>query len=782
MGAYNVIGTDVIRNDVLEKVTGEAKYGADCNQIGQLYAYLVTSPHPYAKIIAIDISAAEKVPGVEVVLTGKDNPGYYGQFINDQPVFACEYVRYEGEPIAAVAARTEEIAREACLLIKVDYEILTPILDMDEAVKETAPILHDWKVYEMVPAARPIPSSNICDTFKLIHGDVEKGFEEADIVLEAEYNTGCIQHSTIEPHVSIAKYDSSGFTIWSPTQSPFLIQKQLCHLFDKNNNQVRIICTHIGGGFGAKYELRCEPIVACLAMKTNGRPVKLTLTRKQEFYLGGVRGPARVKIKTGAKKDGTLVAYQLESIYDTGAYSTTGPRITYNSMLAAAGAYKCENIKIDSFTVVTNKHLTCPYRGFGVPEISWAYESHMNEMAKKLSMDPYHFRLKNILVDGDKAATGEILFSCGVKQCIEQVADMLHWGNGDFISGLTPEGKYRGRGIAMTSKVTGTPSSGSAIIKLNEDGTVTVLQSSLEMGQGSNTTLAMIVSESLGLPLENIYFVPVDTIYTPYEKTTTGSRTTFHVGVSLLRACDDLKKQVCELTANKWGITHDRVTFEDGAIRGVFPDRSIKSYRLEDVKKTKILHENEPVNGRGSYSTIGIFDPPDPDTHQSKRSVIYWFWSAHGCEVEIDPRTGKITILKYVASHDVGKVINPIGATAQVEGGIVMGIGSTLLEEMIYDEKGILKNPNMVDFKVPTAQDITFPMEIRFVEHAHPEGPYGAKGLGEPPMTPVACSIGNAIEDATGIRIKTLPIKQDDMLNALKAAGLSSSTVEVKPC
>lgn len=779
MENYKIVGKPVPRKDALDKLTGSAIFGADVNQPGQLYAALYTSPWSYAKITCIDISEAKKVDGVKVILTGKDNLGCYGAFITDQPVFAVDVVRYEGEPVAAVAADTLEAALEAVKLIKVNYEVLTPVLTPRDALTEGSPILHDWSDYEMVGDACPIQGSNCADSFRLRRGDVAAGFAEADIIIDKHYHSKGIQHTTIEPHCSTAMYNSQGLTIWTPAQSPFMLRGQLAKLFKLNLNQVRLICTYVGGGFGSKYELRCEPIVAALAMKSKGRPVKLVLTRGEEFLLGGVRGPAYVHLKTGAKNDGTLVAYEIHVYYDTGAYTTTGPRITYNSGLAAGGPYNIPNVSVDAYTIVTNKQLTSAYRGFGVPEISWAYESQMDILAKELGMDPVELRLKNILHDGDKAATGEVLFSCGVKECLEEAARILDWKKG-FKPGMGADGKLHGRGIAVTAKVTGTPSGSSVITKFNDDGTVTILQSGMEIGQGSNTTLPIIVAESMGLPLENVIVAPVDTMYTPYEKTTTGSRLTFHTGNSCLLACEDMKMQLITLAARHWKISEDKVSINDGILTGIKDSGTTISYPIKDIKKTGILHEREPITGRGAYSTINIFDKPDTETHQSKRTVAFWFWSAQGCEVEVDPETGKIEIVKFAAAHDIGKVINQTGAISQIEGSVMMGMGHALMEEMIYDDKSLLKNGNMVDFKIPTFKDAVPNLIISFIENTHPEGPFGAKGIGEPGLTPTAPALGNAIAQATGARLYTIPMKADDIFNAMNIKPENSARSEVR--
>lgn len=767
MSGYRLVGKSVERKDALEKVTGKAIFGPDVNLPRQLYAAICRSPWAHAKITSIDISEAAKVPGVKVILTGKENPGYFGQFILDQPVIAVDRVIYEGEPVAAVAAEDMDAAMEAVRKIKVEYEPIKPLLNPMEAIQPDAPLLHeDWNRYEMAHGAHPTHRSNICDSFRLRKGDIEEGFKEADIIIEKDYNTKGIQHTTMETHCTTAQFDGKGLKIYTSAQSPFMLRAQLCKLFKLSMNKVRLFCTCVGGGFGSKYELKAEPLAAALAMKAKGRPVKLVFTRHEEFLSGGVRGPSYVHLKTGAKKDGKLVAYQIKVYYDTGAYSTTGPRVTYNSGLSAGSPYNIPNVSVDAYTIVTNKQLTCAYRGFGVPEISWAYESQMNLLAKELNMDPVELRLMNAHDDGDTSATGEKLFSVGLKDCIKEAARLIEWDK-DFKPGLTPEGKLRGRGIACTQKVTGTPSSSSVIIKLNEDGSVTILQSGMEIGQGVNTVIPIMVAEALGISIDNVTNAPVDTLYSPYEKTTTGSRITFHTGNAALKAVEDIKRQLKHIVSNAWGIDENLIKIENGIIIGKDGNGNEKILAIEDIGKSGIMKEQEPIVGRGAYSTKDIFDPPNIETHQTKRSTVMWFWSAQAVELEVDPKTGQVKILKYAAAHDVGKVINRMGVQQQIEGSVMMGLGHALLEEMIYDENSLLLNPNMVDFKVPTSRDVDFDLRVAMVEHPHPEGPFGAKGIGESPLTPVAPTVGNAIAQATGIRLYSLPMKADDILLAI---------------
>ena len=757
------------RRDAMEKVTGSAVFGADVILPRTLYAAIKRSPHAHAKIVNVDISGALKVPGVKVVLTGKDNIGLYGQFIVDQPIIAYDKVRYEGEPVAAVAAEDLDAALEAVNLIEVDYEFLTPVVGIDQAIMADAPLVHErWSDYSRTAAAHPIEGTNICDTFRLRKGSVEEGFAEADLIVENDYEGKMVQHVTIEPHVATAVFNDKGLTIWAPVQSPYMIRDQLSKLFHLSMNKVRIIVTQIGGGFGSKLELKLEPIAALLALQSNGRPVKVSNTRHEEFLTGGCRSPWRAHLKTGVKKDGTLVAHQQVIYWDTGAYATQGPRVNYNAGYASMTPYRIPNISIDGYSVVTNKHIATAFRGFGVSEVVWGYENQMNLIAEKLDMDPAELRLKNAFVDGDISGSGETLISCGDRDCIAESAKKLDWDAG-FKPGMGTDGKLHGRGISAFCKLTGTPSSSSVTMKMNEDGTIALYISGTEMGQGSTTVIPMIVAEALGMSVDRITAMPVDTQYSPYDKTTTSSRLTFHSGNAALAAVKKIREQLVDLASIAWKMDRGQITIENGAVIGKDFGGNEKRIVLDDIGKSGILHEQKPVLAYGHYATSDIFDKPDPETHQSRRPTIMWFWGAQAAEVEVDPKTGKVELKKMSAAHDIGKAINPLGVFQQIEGGVIMGLGHATLEEMIFDDKAKLLNGNMVDFKVPTFRDSNLDLRISLVEnHPHPEGPYGVKGIGEPAHTPSESAIAFAISNAVGHPFTTLPIKADDVLMAIK--------------
>ena len=766
MSDLKYVGKPVPRNDAARKVTGGAAFGADVNFPGQLYAAVCRSPHAHAKIVSIDTVEAQRVRGVKLILTGEDVGVLFGQFISDQPILAVGKVRFQGEAVAAVAADTLEAARIAADRIKVEYEQLTPVTCIDDALKKDAVLIHeDWSKYKLAGAAKPVKDSNISDRFHLQSGDIENAFLLADLVVENVYETAMLQHATMETHTATVLCDSDGLRVWTPGQSPFVLQEQLSVIFSLPINKVQVITTEIGGSFGNKYELRAEPIAAALAMRIPGKPIKLTYERHEEFTSTGVRSPCRIYLKTGVNFNGTLVAQESRIYWDAGAYVTTSPRVNINAGYGACTPYKIPHVRIDGYCVMTNKPLGTAFRGFGASEIAWAYESQMDILAGKLGIDAVEFRLKNLLGEGDTSPSGETVTSVGTKDCLLAVAKSIGWAPGGA-SQVMDDGRLRGKGVACFSKITGTPSNSSVIIMLNSDSTVTVAQGGMEMGQGAETVISQIVAESLGIPYENVRLAPVDTLHSPFEKTTTGSRLTFHAGRACIGAVEDMKAQIRIIASEFWDVDPDCVVVVDGVITE--KGQGGRSVNIRDIGKSGMLKEQKPVIGRCSLSTLDEYEKPDDKTGTSKRPTVMWFWGVQAADVAIDPKTGIVSVLKMAAAHDVGKAINPDNCRQQIEGAVIMGIGSALSEEMIFDENARLLNGNLVDYKVPTSMDAAVPIDVTLIEKPHPEGPFGAKGIGEPGLVPTAAAIGNAVAAATGGRLFNLPIKPEQVLGIIK--------------
>ncbi len=757
------IGVSLPRADGRDKVTGRTIYGDDVSLPGQLYGALCRSQYPHARILSVDVTKAAAMPGVRAVITGTEYAKLYGQFIADQPILAIDRVRYWGEPVAAVAADDPHTAHEAARLIAVQYEPL-PVVDTIEKALQGDTLLHDWKEYTIYGATHPMPGTNIVDRFVLSSGDIEQGFAQADVIVENEFYCSMLQHAVMETHCATAVADKEKIQVYTPAQSPFAIRTVLANAFGYSLDRVRVICTEIGGGFGCKAETKVEPVAILLALVTK-RPVKVLYSRHEEFAATLVRAPVLFKIKTGAKKDGALTAQQIKIYWDTGAYATFGPRVNYNAGYAANGPYKIPNTHVDGYCIVTNKSLGTAYRGFGITEVACAHEMQMDQLSARLGMGPLELRLKNVLRDGDVSVTGESMVSVGVAECLEKAAEAIDWQNMP-LHWKTEDGKLRGKGIACFIKLSGTPSTTSCMLRMNDDGTLTLLSASREMGQGVMTVLPQIAAAALSMDVEKIHMAPVDTAFTPYDKTTTSSRSTFHGGNAVLAAAEDIKRQLCILAAKKWGVSVEEVEFADGFIR--HKTDLTRSININAVKSSGILKEQPPVVATGSYGTSDIFDPPDPDTHASKRPTVMWMMGAQAAEVEVDPKTGRTKIIKIGAAHDVGKAINPLGCLQQIEGALVMGAGHALTEEMIYED-GILKNGNLVDYKVPTFMDADFETEVVLVEQAHPEGPYGVKGIGEPGVAPTAPAIASAIGAACGKTFHSIPIKPEHILLAKEA-------------
>ncbi len=762
-GAEQVIGKTQIRKDGISKVIGTAEYGADVNFPGQLYGAMTRSPYGHAKILSINTEKAEAVPGVRVVITGNDYPEPYGQFIADQPILALDKVRYQGEPVAAVAAETEEAAREAAALVEVEYEPLPVVNDLEESMKNETLVHEDWSQYECSSACFPKQGTNIGDEFHLNKGDVDKGFAEADLVVESKFRCGQLQHTLIETHTStaIANPLTQEIQVWTPNQSPFGIRSLMAKIFGVPAEKVRLTLTEIGGGFGGKYEAKCEPIAIALSLKTGGRPVKVTYDRHEEFAATVCRSTVQYYIKTGVKKDGTIIAQQVTGYWDAGAYVTTNPRVDYNAGFAAMGPYKIPNARVDTYVYMTNRTLGTAYRGFGVTEAATLHEHQMDIIARKLGIEPLELRLHNCLHDGDAGVTGEIISTCAVEECLKAAAKNVDWDK--YPDRWTDEEGYLyGKGIACFNKLTGTPSTTSCVLKMNENGSLYIWSASREMGQGVTTTMPQFAAESLKIDIDKVSVPPVDTSMTPFDKTTTSSRSTFHSGNAILEACEDIKKQLCNLAAIKWKCGADDVVYtEEGNIERI-SDRS-QFININEVGKSGIMHEQPPVIAIGRYGTSDIFDPPPVDGRQSKRPTVMWMIGAQAAIVKVNPVTGRVQLLKMGASNDIGKAINPTGVLQQVEGSVIMGLGHAIMEEMIYED-GNLRNGNMVDYKVPTFMDSDVDVKITMVENGHPEGPYGVKGIGEPGLVPTAAAIAGAISHACNTDFDSLPIKPEHIL------------------
>jgi CO/xanthine dehydrogenase Mo-binding subunit len=771
MKKYSYVGEEVDRIDAFEKVTGTAVYTADIKLQGMLYARLLKSPHAHARILKIDTSEAEKLPGVRAVLTGKDIPYQFGIYMTDKFMLARDKVRHVGEPVVAVAADTEEIADEAVELIKVEYEELPAVFDPREALKEDAPLVHEnLHEYLHAPFVFPKPHTNVANHFKLRKGDVERGFKEADVIVENEFNQPMVQNVQMETHVSIGQWLPNGqINVWTSAQSPFAVRHLLSVGLGVPIHRINVQVPYLGGGFGGKAGLHWEPLVVLLSKKAGGRPVKLTMTREEEFNTAAVRQGLYAHVKTGVRRDGKIVAEEIEYIWDSGAYADYGVNIGRAAGYSCTGPYEIPNVKCDSLTVYTNHPYGTAYRGFGHVEFHWAIERQMDLVAREIGMDPVEFRLKNAALPGCITATGEKLREDAgrVDECIKAVARELGWGK------KKPKQKgtrLRGIGVAALWKAPAMPpyTSSSAILKLNEDGTVTLSISLTEMGQGTPTAFAQMVAEGLQIPIQKVKVVNrQETDYTPYSWQTVASRGAFMDGNAVLRAIEDFKEKIKDTAAELLKTPKDKLAIADGKV--FVKEKPGRNIPLGAIATCGVLPSGSgikgPILGYGYYTAEGLTNL-DPETGQGLPALM-WTFGAQGAEIEVDIETGDVRVLKVVTALDLGKALNPMLAKSQIYGGVVQGLGTTLMEEFVFDKKGVLLNNNLTDYKIFRAPDIPDKFVPILIENPQRNAPYGARGIGEHPTISIGPAVANAIYDATGIDLYDLPMSREKVWKAL---------------
>jgi CO/xanthine dehydrogenase Mo-binding subunit len=756
--------------DAEERATGRVNYVLNFELPGMLLGRILRSPVAHARVVRIDSSRAERLEGVGAVLTRSDfggarkYDGIYGRIFRDQRVVATEKVRFVGDPVAAVAGVNEDVAEEALALIDVEYEEIPAVFDEEEALKPEAPLVHESRPDQQPMFTNLIQnltgSTNVCSHFKLRRGDVETGFRQADIIFEDMFRSPAVQHVPLEPHVTLAHYNGGKLTIWTSTQMPYAIRAQMAELFRLPLSSVRVITQTLGGGFGSKGSLRLEPIAAFLAFKAN-RPVKVTLTREEEFVTV-CKHPATIRLKTGVRNDGTLIARQITAFFNTGAYTDIGPVVARNGGSAMSGPYKIPHVKIDSFAVWTNQVPAGALRGFGVPQAVWAYETQMDMIAERLGVDPVALRRRNLLHDGDLFATGEKLHGIHYDALLDRAVAAVNWAAKDAYwlrqeRAASRQGIVRrGKGIAMVIKATITPSTSAAAIKLNEDGSVNVLTSSVEIGQGAKTVLAQIAAEATQVPLKLVSVSDPDTDVTPYDQQTSSSRTTFSMGNAIMRAAADLNRQVIDHAAGLLEVSVDDLQTREGRVevRGS-PDRALR------YNEIVVRSGQGSLIGRGAFTTSGGLDL---ETGQGIGSV-HWHQGAIACEVEVDIESGKVKILDLNPSVFAGRVVNPRLCELQLEGSAFFGIGQALFEEMVYDDHGQLLNRNLGDYTIPSFADIPASLKLDLLEA---QGANEIHGVGETLLPPVMAAIGNAVYNATGVRVKDLPITAEKILRGIR--------------
>jgi len=761
----NPVGKSVARIDGKGIVTGQAKYVFDLTLPNMLIGKMIRSPHPHAKIISIDTSKAESLPGVKAIVTAKDthqikfgSNEYFFPHTTDQLPLEAEKVRYIGDEIGAVAAVDEKTANEALSLMDIQYEELPAVFEMSDAMKPSAPQIHN--VMNNIGVILPV---NI--------GNADRALKESDYVREDTFSLTSAAHCCLEPHVCIGQWETftDKITLWASTQAPFKIREALSKTLKMDLNNIRVIKLAVGGGFGGKLEMLPMDFSACLlSKKAGGRPVKICYSREEEFSFSRRKHPMIYKLKSGVKKDGTLMAITGEVIADGGAYCSYGPTIMAASMMRIFMVYKIQNFRISGYRIYTNNPISGAIRGFGGVQSGFAVESHIDLLARGIGMDPVQFRLKNITSPNMTTANKMFLTSNGLKECIEESTKAAEWkkkyGNEKY-------GKKnylrRGIGIGLAADVMGSKmykshESAGSIVKIEEDGSVYLFTGAADTGQGSNTALSQIAAQALGVSYARIKCKAADTEITPFDTGSFASRVTFISGNATLRAAHDAKMQILDVVSRE---TKKDLHDLDIAAEEVI-QKSDKQVLMNFDKALDLCYSfnyGEQIIGRGSYNPKTT--PVDFRTGEGNVSGAYSF-EAQIAEVEVNIETGEVKVIKMWDAHDVGKAINPSSVESQIEGSIAMGIGYTFYENLIF-KNGRVVNPNFANYRLPRVRG-TVPVETILIETIDPNGPFGAKGMGEAALLPTAAAIANAVHDAIGVQIKDLPITPAKIIKALK--------------
>ena len=744
-----VVGKSVPRLEGRAKVTGRAEYVHNLRLPGMLHGKIFRSTIAHGRVKRIDAGAARAVAGVHRVITGADirtvipDP-HYGPAFHDQPILALDKVRYAGEPVALVLAEDPHVAEEAAGLIEVEYEALPAVYDEVEAMTSKA-IVHDvLKPAGTFPDLKHLQgkkNTNIALDYRLRRGDVDSAFKRADHVFEHTFRTQQVLHVPLEPFVSAAVPGDGAITVHTASQSPSFVRIEIARLLGWPESRVRVKVPYLGGGFGAKLYIKVEALAVAAALLT-GRPVKIALTMEEQFFTL-TKHAATLRIKSGVTKDGRITARECEVWWNGGAYADIGPRITQKSGFTAPGPYDIENVRIDSYALYTNLPAAGALRGFGIPQLVWAYESQADIIARALKMDPVEFRRKNILRDGRPQATGTVMKDAAIEKALERTAARMNWEK-PFERGSGTV--RRGRGLAIGFKAVVAPTTSVAIVNLFADGSCALYCSTVDMGQGSDTAYAQIIAEILGIPIESITVVHPDTDVTPYDMATLGSRSTFHMGHAVRLASEEARDKLLAL-AKEVGL-------------------SVETTPIPDVFRKKYGMQAGNIVGTGTF--VPKTAPTDYETGQCADVTPYWMIGATGVEVEVDTETGRYTVTRMVNVGDVGRTINPDIVETQLSGAAIMQFGFTTSEKMEFSA-GQCVNPSLADYKIPGILDIPPVIENEAVDAEQTNGPFGAKGVGESGTFGVSPAIANAIEDAVGVRITELPITAEAVYRALRA-------------
>jgi len=747
------IGHSILRFDGPDKVTGRALYASDVRLPGVAHAKILRSPLPHARLRHIDASRAASIPGVVAVLTRENldvTSPYYGAYIKDQPIVAVEKVRYVGDIVAAVAATDERIAERAVCEIAVEYEELPAIISVEDALSGTAVIIHDENPARKDPkygyGASLIPhaSSNIFYHFRYERGDVKKAFEESDHVFEETYDLSSAQHYPLESHVSVADFQDGQVTIWSGTQTPFPLRQEIARMFGLPLSRVRVMVPYVGGGYGAKSGIKYEALAVALSRLAK-RPVRLNLSAEETFKT--LCDPsARVTIKTGVKKDGTFVARHCEVYLNGGAYANSGPTVTERAGYRAHGPYRIQHVTTNCYCVYTNTVPGGAFRGFGGPQVSFAYESHLDMIAHHLNLDPLQLRFNNLLDKDELYTAGNIPIDCDLRSELKLLAENIGWGKQDPESRIRP-GIKRGKGIACGVKDGGgVNKEANAVVKILIDGSVILFFGAVEIGQGVRTALMQIAAEELRVKPERIQVAPIDTAYTPFDRGTHASSAITVMGNAIQAAARDAREKLMSMAADVFRQPSSTITLDDG--------------KLFAGEQSAFIHEvmrRHFGDLEGEILGIGRFKVSRRDDAPLGYPATFWENGLAAAEVEVDEMTGVVKLIKYISLTDAGKMINPLHCRGQEEGSVLFGIGHALYEQLIYRD-GQLINPNLVDYHLPRFRDLPRSFHSIILEEGGGTGPFGAKGIGEGGTLGAAAAICNAVYDATGVRLYSIPL------------------------
>ncbi|HEV2160752.1 MAG TPA: xanthine dehydrogenase family protein molybdopterin-binding subunit [Stellaceae bacterium] len=742
------IGRSLPRLEGRAKVTGRADYIHNLRLPGMLHGKIFRSVVAHGRIRRIDVAAARQVPGVHAVYVSDDirrviaNP-YYGPAFHDQPILAIDKVRHIGEPVAVVLAEDPHVAEEAARLIVAEYDELPTVTNEVEAMTSKV-IVHDvLKPAGTFPDLKHLEGrkgTNLALDFHLRRGDTKKAFVAADRVFEQTFTTQPVMHTPLEPFVSVAEPGDGTLTIHTASQSPSFVRIEIARLLGWPENRVRVKAAFLGGGFGAKLYIKLEALVAALALLTR-RPVKIALAMDEQFFTI-TKHPSTFRIKSAVGKDGRVTARECEVWWNGGAYADIGPRVTQKSGFTAAGPYDIDNVAIDSYALYTNRPPAGALRGFGIPQLVWAYESHTDMIARALGIDPVEFRRRNLLRDGRPQATGTVMQDAATGKVLDRLVERMGWSRPfDHGRGTIK----RGRGIAIGFKASIAPTTSVAILNLYADGSCALYCSTVDMGQGSDTAMAQIAAEALDVPAETVRVVHPDTDVTPYDMATLGSRSTFHMGNAVKRAAEDVRVKIDVLKA------------ELGLPAG-------SNIPVAELFRRKYGMQAGNIVGVGSF--VPGYASPDHDTGLTPNATPFWMVGGTGAEVEVDTETGHVRVMRLINVADLGTPINPRIVETQLSGGAIMQLGFTMQECMEYAD-GQLLNPNLADYKIPGMRDLPTRIENETVAATQASGPFGAKGVGETATFGVSPAIANAIDDAVGVRLTDLPLTPEAVYRVL---------------